>query len=548
MRGSMTRSKWRQLRLVASLILLGVPLVVLARYRWYHASKNALLTARVPRLVRSAVAIMPGVYLLGGLSPSAAYVLETSEGLVLVDSGLDIDAGRLKSQMAELGLDWKQLRAILLTHSHGDHTGGAEALRAATGAKVYAGEGDTLVLQAGKPREAFFSTFYMPDHTPHSTAVDVVLKGGETVAFGEARIQALTTPGHTPGSMCYLVERNKLRLLFAGDVIMMLRGDEKPRTELGKPLGTYSAYLSPRYRGDAKDSLASLRRLRALPVPDLVLPGHPAADVTPQSPCLSQERWESLLEQGIRDMETLLSRYHTDGADFLDGIPKQLLPDLYYLGDFRGLAVYGFFASSRFFVVDAPGGPGLLEFLNARLQRLGRKPVAPTAVLLTSCGSNEIAGLKELIEKCNIRVVASPAGLENLKESCPVGTLVLSAAELPGEGWFSVSTIPLRRRDSAPIAYRLTWGGKTILFSGRIPLRINQESRETLISDLTNSREDIRDYFVSLSQLSGVKPDLWLPSIATDGQNANLYESDWERVIEDNLIVIKFIINNHKNN
>ena len=71
----------------------------------------------------------------------------------------------------------------------------------------------------------------------------------------------------------------------------MLRGDDQPRTELGKPLGTYSAYLSPRYRGNAKDYLDTLERLRQMPVPDLVLPGHPRADVSPQSPCLSQERW-----------------------------------------------------------------------------------------------------------------------------------------------------------------------------------------------------------------------------------------------------------------
>ena len=85
--------------------------------------------------------------------------------------------------------------------------------------------------------------------------------------------------------------------------------------------------------------------LRALPVPDLVLPGHPREETEPQSPCLSQQAWEELLDQGIRDVETLLARFKADGANFLDDKPKRLLPDLYYLGNFRGAAIYAFFAA-----------------------------------------------------------------------------------------------------------------------------------------------------------------------------------------------------------
>jgi hypothetical protein len=73
----------------------------------------------------------------------------------------------------------------------------------------------------------------MPDDTPHSTTVDVPLRGGENLDFGDVRIKCLATPGHTPGSICYLLERRNLRALFAGDVIMMLRGDDIPRSELG---------------------------------------------------------------------------------------------------------------------------------------------------------------------------------------------------------------------------------------------------------------------------------------------------------------------------
>ncbi len=210
------------------------------------------------------------------------------------------------------------MRAVLLTHAHGDHCGGAEHLRTVLGAKVHAGRGDAAVLRAGGPREAFFSNFSMPNDNPHPTTVDLELKGGESIVSGNVRFLALATPGHTPGSICYLMEQPGLRVLFTGDVIGMLRGDEHSHSPEAKPVGTYSAYLPPRFRGDATAYLSSLRELRLLPVPDLVLPGHPRADPEPQSPCLSRQRWGELLDQGIRDMETLLARFQADGANFLD--------------------------------------------------------------------------------------------------------------------------------------------------------------------------------------------------------------------------------------
>ena len=545
MPGLVAVSRRQRSRTALSLLLAVLVLFGFAGYCWYRAGGYALFsTARVLALPRSAARVVPGIYILGGLAPSVAYVVETSEGLVLVDSGLDEDAGLLKSQMTALGLDWKRVRAILLTHVHGDHSGGAEALRSATGAKVYAGAGDAQVLRDGQSRAAFFSTFFMPYHSPHPTTVDFALDGDQTLTFGDVNIQVLAMPGHTPGSVCYLLERKNLRVLFGGDVIMMLRGDEKPRTEAGKPLGTYSAYLAPRYRGDAKASLASLRRLRSLPAPDLVLPGHPGADFVPQSPSFTQKSWEALLDQGIHDMVSLLSRYKADGALFLDGIPKQLLPDMYYLGDFKGACVYGFFAASTFFVVDAPGGPGLLEFVTARLRELGREFVAPITVLLTSCSGDETAGLKELVEKGHAELVASSSAIDRLKESCPPGTVILAAEELGQKGWFPVTTIPLGGRGVAPIAYHLSWAGKTVLVSGKIPVWLNHDSQEKLIAELTKSKDNLRGYFLSITELDKLTPNLWLPANSAHGQNANLYDGEWKRLIEDNLICVKYIIDN----
>src|ERR1017187_10049337 len=96
----LTRSRrWRTVVVTsASAVLLS--LFGFAGWWWYGASLSATFSKdRVPRLARAGMLVAPGLYLIGSLSPSAVYVVETSEGLILVDSGLDRDAGLLKTEM-----------------------------------------------------------------------------------------------------------------------------------------------------------------------------------------------------------------------------------------------------------------------------------------------------------------------------------------------------------------------------------------------------------------------------------------------------------------
>jgi glyoxylase-like metal-dependent hydrolase (beta-lactamase superfamily II) len=534
--------RWR--RRLALALLLACAAVATGALLYGRRAWDAIL-GRAPALEPRAMTVVPGIHMLGGLSPSPAYVVETAEGLILIDSGLDVDAGYLRSQMAELRLDWTRIRAIFLTHAHGDHIGGAEALRRATGARVHAGAGDAAVIRAGGPREAVFSTFSMPGQMTHSTQVDVELRGGERITIGGVEIAAIAAPGHTPGSVCYLVESRGRRALFGGDVIMMLKGDAPPLDEPDQPLGTYSAYLPPRYRGDARQTLATLRDLRRLPVPDLVLPGHPRSDPTPQSPSLSSRDWDATLVRGIRAMETLVARYEADGADFLDGNPRALLPDLDYLGDRGTRAVYAFSSGSRLFLVDAPGGPGLLDDVAARRRQLGRPPMVPTAVLLTACGSGETSGLRDLVDRCHPQVYAARAGLADIRRICPAGTIVRPADELAAACGLAVETIDLAGRGIAPIAYRLACGGKSVLFSGQIPVKLSDESGEHLVIDLLKPPGDLRGYFATLTRFHespALAPDLWLPALPTHGQNANLYDRQWRREVERNLVLLRSIV------
>jgi hypothetical protein len=141
-------------------------------------------------------------------------------------------------------------------------------------------------------------------------------------------------------------------------------------------------------------------------------------------------------------------------------------------------------------------------------------------------------------------VVVSPAGLPRIKDLCPAGTVVVSAEDLPRRGWFEVKPIQLRGRGLAPIAYQLSWAKKTLLFSGRIPIKVDQSVKldvsevKVLLKDFASGGGNRNDYAASLDLLLPLQPDLWLPAVPVDGQNANLYDTEWEEIIASNRAVL----------
>src|SRR5262249_22706175 len=152
---------------------------------------------------------------------------------------------------------------------------------------------------------------------------------------------------------------------------------------------------------------------------------HPRNDAVPQDPAIPPHEWETLLDEGIGDMERLVARFEKDGAGFLDDVPKKLLPDLYYLGDFHGIAVYGFFVSDRFVTVNAPGGEGLRKFVQSRLGQLDPRLPHPSAILLTSADFADFAGLADLLVDHPCPVVAPSKAREAIERSCPAGTTIV---------------------------------------------------------------------------------------------------------------------------
>jgi glyoxylase-like metal-dependent hydrolase (beta-lactamase superfamily II) len=528
-------------------VLLGMALVLIPSFSAYFAYRSqtaengatapapAQETSKVPLLAPRPVTLVPGIHLLGGVSPAAAYVVETSAGLVLIDSGLEPEAQQVKENMAALQLDWRKICAVLLTHGHGDHSGGAAFLRRAAGARVHAGAEDAPFLRAGGPRDAFYSVFHVPKYIhPIATPVDVELHGDEMITFGDTVIRVLATPGHTPGSICYLMDRGDNTVLFSGDVIMSLEESENAASPFDRPLGTYAAYLAPRFRGDARAFLKTVRMLRALPAPQLILPGHPRNSPVPVSPTMTAERWNSLLDAGIQEMEHLLYRFEEGSMHFLDDEPKRLAPDIYYFGDLHGKAVYGVFSDSEFVLVNSPGGGGMSEFLSARMRSLGLNSAKPSVVLLTSINADQVSGLADLMGDAHCRVAVPAAARTEVERLFPTGTKIVAVEDWAKEHRIDLTAKTIQSGGQFSACYQLHLHHKNALFTNELPIKPVHAAQRRGSPAVAQARAHAVQTRQALDQLHEMKPDLWLPAAPVDGQNADMAAGEWSSVLEWN--------------
>ena len=173
---------------------------------------------------------------------------EQSREALVVDPGDEIDS--VLRVLAKHGLT---VKAIVITHAHIDHIGGAQKLKQATGAPVYMNLNDTE-LQKMMPVQAG----WLGTATPEAVEIDVPAKDGDKLLVGATEVQVLHTPGHTQGSISlWMPAEGKL---VAGDTLFR---DSIGRTDLPG--------------GDGQQILRSIQdKLMPLPDETVVIPGHGA--------------------------------------------------------------------------------------------------------------------------------------------------------------------------------------------------------------------------------------------------------------------------------
>lgn len=216
------------------------------------------------------------------------------EEVVVIDppSVYEEEQAALASYCDGLIAEGRRIREILLTHHHHDHVGGAEALRAHLNVPVRA-HADAAELLEG------------------SVQIDGLIEDGEVIELPGRlglRLRAVHTPGHTRGHLCFLEERSGS--LIAGDMVA----------------GIGTIVVDPP-EGDMSDYIASLRRLRALPV-GAIYPSH--GPVLPDGPRKLDEYLEHRADRERLVVEALRKAGTASAEELVPGVysdvPEKMYP------------------------------------------------------------------------------------------------------------------------------------------------------------------------------------------------------------------------------
>ncbi len=170
--------------------------------------------------------IYPGLFQSSSLVANQFILVDGAQSLV-VDVGLPGYGRQLLGNMRKVGIDPRELTAILITHADGDHFGALAEIRSVNSAPVYASPQEAEAIQKGvssralKPK-GFQKLFYgviAPLYRPSPGIVDHLLEAGQILPFWGG-LEVLDTRGHTPQHVSFFAREHGV--LFSGDSIQIV--------------------------------------------------------------------------------------------------------------------------------------------------------------------------------------------------------------------------------------------------------------------------------------------------------------------------------------
>jgi metallo-beta-lactamase class B len=208
----------------------------------------------------------------------SAILIAGDDGHVLIDAGLPESVPQIIAHVRALGFRVEDIKAIVTSHVHFDHSGGVAELQRLSGARVFASPWSAAVLTSGTvpPDDPLFGAI-----VPIARVADVsVLKDGEAVRVGSTEVTARFTPGHTPGSTSWTwqsCEPGPCRNLVYADSLTAVSADD-------------FKFTTGPYRTAVTDFERTFKTVARLPC-DILLTPHPGAS----------DMWGRLERNGLLD-------------------------------------------------------------------------------------------------------------------------------------------------------------------------------------------------------------------------------------------------------
>jgi glyoxylase-like metal-dependent hydrolase (beta-lactamase superfamily II) len=203
----------------------------------------------------SSIKIVDDIWQVGGnditgVGDAAVYLVCFKNQAAVIDAGCGSGHEQLVENISSCLPENVEVSRLFLTHCHYDHTGGAEALRKQFGCKIVCHELDAIFLEKGD-NSTTAASWYGTEIQPFS--IDIKIRQPITsINFEDGEIRAYHCPGHSPGSVVYVTEKEEKTILFGQDI---------------------HGPLHPMLLSDRKDYLNSLKLIMDLNA-DILCEGH----------------------------------------------------------------------------------------------------------------------------------------------------------------------------------------------------------------------------------------------------------------------------------
>lgn len=248
------------------------------------------------------------LYFIGSRAVSV-HLIDTGDGLILIDTGYPVMREQILESMRTLGFDPGDIRILLHSHGHYDHIGSTTFLKALSGATTCISRIDHEIVN-GKRNLSWADELGYEKLPPFDC--DLLLEDGDTVSLGNTSILCRLTPGHTQGTLSFFFQVQD----GARSYIAAMHGGVGLNSMERAFLQKYDLPLELReiFRRD-------LHRLAEIPV-DIVLGNHPDQNDTEgklarilsgeKDACIDPTEWKRFLKNCEKRLDELLvTEQHT---------------------------------------------------------------------------------------------------------------------------------------------------------------------------------------------------------------------------------------------